>query len=490
MKRLLVVAAVTVGVLLAAPSGAGAHPLGNFTVNRYSGLQVLPGQIRIHYVLDLAEIPTFQELPRIDRDRDGATSADELSAWAEAHAERLVRGLVLEVDGERLALAPEGASARTLPGQAGLDILRFEAVFAASAPERGAIVYEDRNDEGLAGWREMTAVGLDGRALSGSSVPSLSISDELRSYPDDALSSPPDVRSMTGAYAPGTSSAAEDATDGTSSARPATEDNPLARALDARTLPLVGLAIIVAVGFGAWHALLPGHGKTIMAAAMVGSGARTRHAVSVAGAVALMHSASVLVLGFAVLALEQTFRPEAVYPWLGVAAGVAALGVGAHLVRIRWGAWRHHRAHRAERAIVAEAGGVRHDHGTEVLDGAPHEHGHPHVHDLHLDPSRGLGGRGVVALAFAGGILPAPSALLVMLAAIQAHRVLYGIGLVAAFSAGLAAALLAVGLGALQAREAVRRRMSETASLAVPLVSAVAILLVGVVLTVRAASGV
>ena len=90
-----------------------------------------------------------------------------------------------------------------------------------------------------------------------------------------------------------------------------------------------------------------------------------------------------------------------------------------------------------------------------------------------------------MALALAGGILPAPSALLVMLGAIQAHRVAYGIALVLAFSAGLAAALVVVGIGALRAREAMARRLSTTVGRLVPVLSAAAIVAVGLFLTVR-----
>jgi len=209
----------------------------------------------------------------------------------------------------------------------------------------------------------------------------------------------------------------------------------------------------------------------LMAAAMVGGGARPRQATAIAAAVALMHTASVLVLGVAVLGLERTFRPEALYPWLGVASGLAAFAVGAYLLRTRWTRWKLGRGH------------LHHgdDHG--------HLHGHAHAVDAAGVPAASvLSRQGIVALAFAGGALPAPSALLVMLGAIQAHRTVYGMSLVLAFSAGLAVALLVVGLGALRARDAVSRRLSGRAAVLAPVLSAVAILFVGVFLTVRAAT--
>jgi nickel/cobalt transporter (NicO) family protein len=492
-----------VGTLLFAlpATPAAAHPLGNFTVNRFSGIAVGPDEIRLTYVIDMAEIPTFQELPAIDTNGDGTPSAAELDAWAGGEAESLAPALDLTVDGDPVGLAPREQTAMLLPGQGGLRTLRFEGIFAAAAPGKGAIRYEDGNDDGRIGWREVTAIGDGGMVLSGSTVPSVSPSDELRSYPADMLASPLRVTSMSASYAPGPAGAASTeeapaAAAAGASSRPATESAPLGGVLAAKGVPLVLLGLALAIVFGAWHALLPGHGKTLMAAAMVGGGARVRHALIVAMAVALMHSASVLALGLAVFWLERSFRPEVLYPWLGTVSGLAAAGVGIYLVQARWRAWRHNRAHgdddhADEHYDHHQHSDHRRGYGTEEqphdLD---HEPGHGHTHELPVREDGQLGRRGLVALALAGGILPAPSALLAMLAAIQIHRVAYGLALVVAFSLGLASALLGIGVGALRLRDALTRRVSSGTALAVPLVSAMGILVVGGFLTVRGLSAV
>ena len=184
-----------------------------------------------------------------------------------------------------------------------------------------------------------------------------------------------------------------------------------------------------------------------------------------------MHSAAVIALDLAVVGLPQSFRPEVLYPWLGTLSGVAVVALGAYLVWTRSSVWRH-RHHHAD----------GHDH--------PHRHdGHEHDgHRLVMHPDGRSSRKGILTLAFAGGLLPAPSALLAMLAAIQSHRVVYGLALVAAFSAGLAGALLGVGIGALRARDAIARRASDRVALALPLLSAVAIVIAGVAIAVRAAS--
>ena len=481
MRRGIAAAFLAVGIVLI-PASAWAHPLGNFTVNRFSRVVVLPGRVRVDYVVDMAEIPTFQLLPAIDTDGDGRASATEMDAWAVRRAPGLAAGLDVTLDGRAVALTPEGAAAQLLPGQGGLQTLRFEGTFAASAPRQGELAYGDGNFTGRIGWQEVTAVGAEGAVLEGSSVPTESVSDELRSYPQDLLSSPLAVASMTASFAPGSSGAApapitSDTSTAVSTSRPLVEGGgPFAGVLARQGLPLVLIGLAVAIGFGAWHAMLPGHGKTLMAAYMVGSNSRVRQAVTVGTSVAVMHTASVLALGLLVLSLEQTFRPEALYPWLGLSSGLVAFGLGAYLLISRlstWGLGRRQEPH-------------HHDPGNGLDPPAPlaHDHGlglHTHA----LPEGRPLSPKGIVALALAGGILPAPSALLVMLGAIQAHRVAYGIALVLAFSAGLAAALVVVGIGALRAREAMARRLSTTVGRLVPVLSAAAIVAVGLFLTVR-----
>jgi nickel/cobalt transporter (NicO) family protein len=490
MRRAFVALAFALVPLLFTAPAASAHPLGNFTVNRYAGVHLSPGHARVDYVVDMAEIPTFQQMETIDDDGDGDASEDELAVWATSEAASIAGVLELSLDGAAVSLVTEAVQATLVPGQGGLDTLRLEVTFTGTTSrDEGSVAFVDRSNDARVGWREVTISGEDGVAISNASVPSESVSDELRAYPNDLLSSPLDVTWGRAGFAPGTSGAAGSSVNARTTARPGIEAAPLAGVLANHGAPLVVLGLLLALAVGAWHALLPGHGKTLMAAAMVGSGAGARQASGIAAAVALMHTASVLTLGIAVLALERTFRPEVLYPWLGVASGLAAFAVGAYLLRTRWGAWRHRHRHMSGGEPAHDAGHP-HEHGAGDISGHGHgdAHGHTHGQGDAFGGGQLLTRRGVTALAFAGGILPAPSALLVMLGAIQAHRVAYGLSLVAAFSAGLAIALLGVGLGALRARDAVSRRLSERAAFLVPVVSAAAILLVGVFLTVRAAS--
>jgi nickel/cobalt transporter (NicO) family protein len=475
------------------PATASAHPLGNFTVNHYSGIHVAPGEIRIDYVIDMAEIPTFQEMPSIDTDGDGAMSSAEGAAWAEAEAPKLVENLALTVDGRPVRLEVRSATTELRDGQGGLPILRFEGLFAGPVSRTGRIAYRDGNDPDKIGWREITAVGEDGEAIRNADVPAESVSEALLSYPEDLLSSPLHVTSMRASFAPGVSvGSTERPSDAVDAARPGVDLGAFASLVDNHGIALVLVAFALALAFGAWHALLPGHGKTLMAAYMVGSETKVRQAVAVGSAVALMHTASVLGLGLLVITLEQTFRPESLYPWLGLLSGVVAIGLGAYLMIGRLAVWSD--ARRAEAHELAHAAG--HDNSDEHRPGDNHEHGHEH--GLHDGPEHGhvhglpdgvslTSKRGLLALALAGGILPSPSALIVMLGAINAHRVGYGIGLILAFSVGLALALMVVGLGALRARAAITSRLSSFWGRLVPVISASTIVGVGVFLAVRGA---
>ncbi len=402
-QRSLAVLALSSLAVLWPAAAASAHPLGNFTVNLYSGIHVVPGEIRIDYVIDMAEIPTFQETPSIDTDGDGTMSRAELASWAAAQAPLLERNLTLTVDGRPVSLVARSTEARLRDGQGGLPILRFEGAFAAPVDRTGRIDYRDGNDADTIGWREITAVGEDGEAIRGSDVPAESVSDALLSYPQDLLSSPLRVTSMRASFGPGVSVGPSGRTSGPiETARPGVDLSAFSSLVDNHGIVLVLAAFALAVAFGAWHALLPGHGKTLMAAYMVGSETKVRHAVAVGSAVAVMHTASVLGLGLLVITLEQTFRPESLYPWLGLLSGVVAIGLGAYLLIGRLAAWSEARrddAHEREHA-------AGHDHD--------HDHDHDHTHGLPSGVSL-TSKKGLLALALAGGILPSPSALIVML---------------------------------------------------------------------------
>jgi ABC-type nickel/cobalt efflux system permease component RcnA len=474
-RALLLLGAIAAAVL--APAVALAHPLGNFTVNASAGIVLSPGTVRVDYVLDMAEIPTVQAMPTLDADGDGTVSSAEAASWASDRAPELLAGLTLTVDGEPVALHVSGAHLELLPGQGGLSILRLEAAFDGATTSEGELSFHDANYADRIGWHEVTAAGVGGVAVRGSSVPAASPSDRLRSYPRDLLSSPLDVREAGLRFAPGRSisvpTSGPDAEG--SSARPGVVGGAFANLVE-RTGPLMIVALLLAFAFGALHALGPGHGKTLMGAYLVGAGGRARVAVAVGGAVAVMHTASVLALGFVVLTATTVFAPERVYPWLGLASGLIALGLGASLLVARLGAW-------GDRGPESDDG--EHERGTHDHPHGTRDHSHPHAPALSRPV---LSARGLTALAVAGGILPSPTALVVLLASVALHRVGYGLALIGAFSLGLAAALVAVGMLALRARDVVERRMSGRVARLMPIASAVAIAMLGLVLTVSGAA--
>jgi ABC-type nickel/cobalt efflux system permease component RcnA len=417
----------------------------------------------------------------VDSDGDGVASGVELQTWAARTAPGIAANLSVSVDGRPVALEVVSSAARERPGQGSLRTLRLEATFAGPVPPVGELAIVDGNDPDRVGWREITIAGADGTAIVNASVPARSLTDGLLSYPQDLLASPLDVREATVSFEPGRSAPAPASHGGPSAGRPAIEGGAFASLVE-RSGPFMLLALLLAAGFGALHALGPGHGKTLMAAYLVGAGGRFRHAVAVGGSVALMHTASVLALGFAVLTATELFAPERVYPWLGLGSGLIALGLGASLLVARLGAW----------ARVAEdhpgPNGHAHPHGPAHAH--PHGHGmlveaHPLGHDHPTPADPVLSRRGLLALAMAGGMLPSPTALVVLLGAVAVDRIAYGLALIGAFSLGLAGALVAIGVGALRAKDALASRLSSRTARLMPVLSASAIAVLGVALSVR-----
>ena len=504
-RRALAFAVLTAGLLVALASLASAHPLGNFTVNRYSGLILSPGEVRVDYVLDMAEIPTFQVSPQIDEDGDGTQSPAEMQAWADRTAVELLSNVTLTVSGEMVALSIHSDRLELRAGQADLPILRLEATFIASTPESGSIEYRDSNYADRIGWKEITVTSTDGVAIADSSVPASSVSERLQAYPSDLLSSPLDVTEAKFGFNPGQAATALEPTN----SRPTMADAPVAsgssfaKLVHWRLTPLVlFISLLLAFAFGAVHALGPGHGKTITAAYLVGAEANTRHAALVGIAVSLMHTGSVLALGFVFLVLARSFPPEKVYPWLELATGLTALGLGTGLFVMRLRALRrgqdpwHGHAHSWEEDLGGRQphsrGHPLDEHRLQPAHGSvmvlerevePELTDHPHLTELSQRPA--LFRKSLAALAVAGGILPSPTAFVVLLGAIRAHRLGYGLSLIFAFSLGLAAALVLVGLFALRARSLISNRFNGRWVSLIPVLSAVLIMGFGVVFAGR-----
>jgi nickel/cobalt transporter (NicO) family protein len=450
----MIVAIVAADVLavITSPTAAVAHPLGNFTINTSAALVIRSDEVVVDYVVDMAEIPAFRERGRIDLDGDDVVSAAEIVAYRDVACGEHRAGLRLQVDGRAAPLALRSSDLSLPAGQAGLSTLRLTCVFAgeiAPAPAHD-LEFEDANHADQLGWREVTAVG-DRATIVRSDVPSESRSRRLRSYPTDVA--PSDVRSATIAFRSGGAPLRRLPETGTGEER----GGGLLAGFTSRpdlSAGLVALMIAAAIGVGAVHALGPGHGKSLIGAYLAGSGGTLRQAVAVGTAVSVMHTASVLGLGLLVLSAERLLAPERVYPWLGFASGLVALGLGAALLTSR----------------------------IHTLS-AQRRHGHDHPH-----PERPLSRRGLIALAFAGGILPSPSALVVLLGSVSIGRTTLGLVLIAAFSVGLAASLVAVGALVIRARHVATGRLPVGLMRLAPVASAACIALVGLLLTARGLS--
>jgi nickel/cobalt transporter (NicO) family protein len=445
-RRAVALAIALLAALAAMPAVAGAHPLGNFSVNRLDVVRVSSDEVRVTWIVDRAEIPTFQERGR-----------DRARLLADARAV-VARGLRLRVDGRPAALRLDGPGTLSFqPGQGGLDTTRIE--LALRAPARGAervelrdVTYADR-----VGWRAIVVRPGEGTAVR-SSVPADDPTGGLRRYPKALLSSPPDERVATLQVRPGDGTVLAPSSDG-SGLRPTTargaQDGFAQLLADAAAgRGVLVLLLLAAAGWGALHALSPGHGKGMVAAYLVGTRGTAADAVLLGLTVTVTHTAGVFALGLVTLGLSALILPEDLYPWLTLASGLLVVVVGAGVLRSHLRARRHRHAH---------------------------EHGHHHHHHHDRRPTR----RGLLALGASAGMLPCPSALVVLLGAIAQHEVGLGLALIVAFSAGLAATLTVLGLLVVWARRLTAPPRLARALTVAPAVSSVVIIGFGCVLAIR-----
>lgn len=438
MKKLLVLLGVV--AVLCAPADAAAHPLGNFTINRFARVQVSGHRLYVRYVLDMAEIPTYL--------------AREQGLDPSAYARRIAGNLRVSLDGRPIVLLPARHALAFPRGVGGLHTMRLEIILrgpAVDGTER--LTMRDTNYAGRIGWKEIV-VGAGTRSES----------DELRAYPKSLLQSPLDITSAAATVSP-TSDPPPGLTTGKALEAPdRVADSSFAKLIGRGHLSaLVILASLAAALFwGAAHALSPGHGKTIVTAYLVGQRGTTRHAALLGLIVTFTHTVGVFALGLVTLALSQFIVPDRLYPWLNLVSGLLVVSVGLAVLRSRAAAWRHQRAHA---------------HG--------HHHHHHHGRSHAAAPDTGM--RGLVAVGVSGGLLPCPSALVVLLAAISLHRVAFGLVLIMAFSAGLALAITGVGLTAVLAKRVFARSSLDGHLIrALPALSALVILVAGVAMTARA----
>lgn len=460
---------------------ADAHPLGNFTINHYAGVQVATDGVGIDYVLDMAEIPAFQEINHLDTNRDRKAEPVETVQYPEQKCQEVNSHLELLIDKHLQALSLVKSTVEFPPGVGGLSTLRLSCNFQGSMELVGAnqlIEFEDKFYPQRLGWREIT-VAANGVPIQGSFT-SNSITNRLRDYPTELLSSPLDQRRIDFKLNPSlTSSEQAPPPEVKSSSR---LDNALTgRSNDIFTSLItqenhnfltILIALAIAFLWGGLHALSPGHGKTIVGAYLVGSRSNAKHALFLGLTVTVTHTASIFLLGLVTLGTSQFVLTEQLYPWLSVISGLLVIGIGLNL-------------------FISRLQGHSHDHEHENHQHSHDHHHHHHHHEhSHLPPHGDVSSMkwsSLLALGISGGLLPCPSALVVLLSAIAMGRVGFGLALVSAFSLGLAAVLTGIGLMLVYAKNRFEHLPLQIPRIKMlPVASALCITLIGLGITSQA----
>jgi ABC-type nickel/cobalt efflux system permease component RcnA len=509
--RLIRALGLLVALILASPRPGATHPLGNFSISQYAGIHIGDDSIALRYFVDMAEIPTFQELQAREMPADPADA--RVRRYLRETTETLKRGLVLELEGQRLVLDVKSAEVIFPPGAGDLPTLKMAILMKAPLGERQRdrvhdLRYRDENFSARAGWKEVVALALSGSRIVESSVPDRDRSRELGDYPTDLLDSPPQVREarvrftrpasmgvalIPPAASPDAASVPDAVIVAKANAQGVTR-NAFTELITTRelTLSVVAVALIVAAALGAFHALEPGHGKTVVAAYLVGSRGTARHALILGLIVTASHTAGVYLLGGVTFFASQYVVPDRLYPWVALASGLTIAGLGLSLLwhRLRGGPPAHDHHHHHQHAHEGHAHSHPHDdHVDESAHGDDHAHGHGH----HQHEPGAVTLRQLWALGITGGIVPCPAALVVLLSALSLRRVGFGLLLIVAFSVGLALVLIAIGLLMVYARRLVAR-FDERGPLVtrwLPLASSAVMTLIGVSIAAQAlASGI
>jgi ABC-type nickel/cobalt efflux system permease component RcnA len=508
--------------------------MGNFSVNHYSKITLESDRIRIRYFIDLAEIPTYQELQQAKIATAGIDpNSPAVISYVSARGTELGRGLALDVDGKPTTLQLISNVVIFPPGAGGLPTMKMGFVYEAAYPSassnpRSAQVnlhYTDNNYAGHTGWKEIVALAAIG-SLQHSSVGTTDRSGELSNYPTDLLTSPPQdleaslqfsfpfppsqvsveqkkplraspLQAVSAVSAVGTPLKADpgspivpDLVLSRATGQPATpmhlqanrQQTPRSRfteLIQSQNLSpwFLFTAALIAIGLGGLHALEPGHGKTIVAAYLVGSRGTARHAFLLGVIVTASHTVGVFALGAITLYASRYIVPEQLYPWLGAFSGITIVGLGCYM-------------------LLRRLTGTATDHSHTL--GATHAHWMfwkrpPETEtENNPNPAQSVSLTQLLTLGITGGIIPCPAALIVLLSAFALHRIGLGFFLIVAFSVGLAAVLIGFGMLMVYARRFITHLQIDGPLTRrwLPVASSAFITVLGFTLTIQALSAV
>ena len=474
IRRLLTVV-LTLLLCFAFVPSALAHPLGNFTVNQYAGLQISREKIVLDYVMDMAEIPAFQEIELLDANENRQPDPEETAGYPAVRCASLQPSLNLSLNQNALPLSLVSSSVEFPVGVGGLPTMRLTCAFEAPiniTDNTLALTFQNRVFADRLVWQDIVVIS-DGVTVQGD-FSSASLSNRLTNYPQDLLTSPPAERDLeveiTAAGVPAVSSAQDQSSAPVRPGDVSRRDDAFTSLilLEEITLPTLLLALAVSFIWGAMHALTPGHGKTIVGAYLVGSRGTMKHAFYLGLTTTITHTLGVFALGLITLFAAQYIVPETLYPWMSLLSGLFVVGIGINLFvsrfkssritlpRIRPGVrepafapvFEHSHAETSEhshRYVLNPSASREHLHVHD--HDRPHVHRHDHTHSDHSHmPPEQITWRSLLALGVSGGLIPCPSALVVLLGAIALNKIGFGLVLVLAFSLGLAGALTAIGM--------------------------------------------
>lgn len=458
-------------LLIVCAAAAAAHPLGNFSVNQFSRIEVDGAQIKLRSVLDMAEIPTFQLKSEIDADKDGAYSQAELSAYAERITPDYLSNLQLSVNGSAIKLREAAKTINLKQGEGTLPTIRIEWDFAGDLTSTNLInrvAFENKNYAERLGWSEIVVTHPSGINIFDSTAFGSGVTNELKAYPQETLEAPLSEKAAAFSFTAGAiPENAKPLQNRNGRVTAAVQKDSFAELINVPEItPMIALfGLLLAFGLGAMHAMSPGHGKTVVGAYLVGSRGTFRHALFLGLTVTITHTLGVFALGLITIFASNFILPEKLMPFLSFVSGLMVFFIGISLFKDRlfsalgWKAAPHHHHHGHDHAH-----GHEHEHTNSHEDGyshahheqSHHSHDHAHHHDglththggsthTHLPPED-ITLKSLLALGISGGLLPCPSALVLMLSAINLGRIGYGLILTLAFSFGLAATLTAVGL--------------------------------------------